>query len=313
MGEPGRVRGIAVVAVIASIVGGCATVTPTPASPTAASSIPEPVATVAPSTAAVAEARPWPSVTVPALITSTEATTDGLRVSLTVDQLPLRPGQETWATMTVTNESDHVVEYMTDGCMIAIHAFAWLGGVWTSGKAQTGIAAIAKTRALEANNLGATLFADEFVAGRDVGCADVAITHRFEPGDHLTRRAVWQPFQHVPTPDLPAEIVASFPHDDDPAQDAPPPAEVRLATAVLGGERWAWLTPAEAVDIAVADPELLAWLERVPIAEWVGPTLTFDRDARTWAIDVVQESDRRIAAHVVMDASTGAFVQRRFA
>lgn len=313
-----RMSRAAIVMLLATSLVGCAT-SEVPA--VSSASAPRSVGpTVVPSnapTARVAPSRtPWPSVVAPAE-TSTEALADDLRLTLEIDQQPLRPGVKIWATMSVTNVGKRTLHYSTDGCEIPIHAWASLTGPWLQGAAQSGVAAEAKSRTLASGTShGATSFVAEHLVGRDVGCADYASPHRLEPGAVITQRSLWQPFEDAPMPDVTAEIVAYFPFDrwegDDEPEGPRRAAEVRLPSAILGGATWPWLTPAEAIDAGLADAEFLSWLEAVPPDAWSGPSLELDPDAATWTLAVYQETAVDWIASLTIDATTGAILKRRF-
>lgn len=308
----------ATVLLLVTVLGGCSTTQAPAASVDGApgSAGPTTVPTNAVPSPVESTHTPWPSVVVPQE-TSAEAVADGLRLTIEIDELPLRPGVESWATMTVTNVGDRTLHYSTDGCEIPIHAWASLTGPWLQGAEQTGVAAEAKARTLASGTShGATSFVAEHLVGRDVACADLASPHRLEPGEQITQRSLWQPFDDAPMPDVTAEIVASFAYDrwegDDEPEGPRRAATVEMPAAILGGATWPWLTPAEAIDAGLADAEFLAWLEVVPPDAWSGPSLQLDPDAATWTLAVYQETAVDWIAELTIDATTGAIIDRRF-
>lgn len=197
-----------------------------------------------------------------------------------------------------------------------------LGGEWIAGAPQTGIAAQFKTRTLTGFVAGAPHTLMGFVAeqhvGKQLGCLDVGLTHLLKPGRKITQRAVWTEWPHVPTPGVPVDLVATFPfagRGEAHTESDDRPIEVHLASAILDGEPWPWMTPAQAVDAALADPVFAAWLAEEPAASWINPSITLDADAGTWTIGLFRDAlggAHGWAGQVTMDAVTGTVISHRF-
>jgi hypothetical protein len=220
--------------------------------------------------------------------------------------------------MTVTNEASETLRYGVGGCDIAIFVEPVPSGFLLEGLPQDGLAAAFKADALRQVGLPTSgRFTVEHLIGRDVACADYYMPKRIRPGRTITQRALWEPATDMPTRDIPVTIVASFRYEWR-GQGAEPELgsvviTARLPSAVIGGGPWPWLTPAEAVDVALDDPEFAAWVADVPTDQppW-SASVTFDPVDEDWVVQGFRELASGWIAELRIDAETGQIIDRRF-
>jgi len=301
-------RSARAIASIALVLAGC--VAPIPSDMSSA-----PAEPVVPRASATSDA---PSlVPDPGLDTVATLVRDDVRVTLELDSAPLRVGEPGWATVTIENLGDGVVMYRTDGCEIPGHVSARLVGEWIAGREHAGIAAEFKAAALEEGGSDLAFdFESEQFAGQDIGCADVGVVSELGAGAHVEQRSVWLGWDDVPVPTSPVEILASFPFLGrgrvEPDRQIEP-IVVRLAGAVVGGEPWPWLTPAQAIDAALADAEFRDWIAEFPSETWVNPTTTLDPEAGIWRVGLIRDAPGRALSHILtLDARTGRVLGREY-
>lgn len=140
------------------------------------------------------------------------------------------------------------------------------------------------------------------------------------PDETSTVRAAWDcAIAAGPAPAGPAVVKASFPYigvegevDDDAIDAGPIVAE--LVTTVLGGDGGAGMSPALAIDAALADPQFAAFVEAQPEATWINPHLQFADGL--WGIGLFRfnpddAQGLEMFGEVRIDAG-GAIVGRRF-
>ena len=298
-------RSRVLVLIVTLVVAGCAVTTPSPPPRQAAS----PDATQPP----VVTQPPAPSV--PAgLERFAENERDGVRLTLELESAPLQLGVETWATMTVENAGADSVFYLTDGCEIPMELLAHVGGDWVGGNDQLGVAAEFKRLALFGDRSGDSHllmgFKPEQHVGRDGGCADVGVPHELAAGERLSQRALWEPWEDAPIPSVPVTLEASFPfsgrHRDSVELD---PVQVQFDSWITSMDTWPWLTPAQAVDAALADPTFFAWLHEVPSRTWINAHLSLDAEKGIWEVGLFRDDPGSAWAKIVkMDASSGAVI-----
>ena len=261
---------------------------------------------------------PTPEVGIEApLETIATVTRDDVRMTLKLDAAPLRAGNPGWATVRIENVGDDVVRYRTDGCEVPAHVSAWMVGDWIAGREQAGIAGEFKAAALDrgSSHLAMSFEPDQF-AGHDFACTDVGVVNQLGARAVVEQRSVWLGWDGAPIPDSPVEIVAAFPflgRGPNGPEEEIQPVEVRLAASIVGGDPWPWMTPAQAIDAALADPEFRDWVVEFPSESWVNPTTTLDSDAGTWQVGLIRDAPgRAMAQFLTLDARTGGVIRREY-
>jgi hypothetical protein len=223
-------------------------------------------------------------------------------------------GVETWATTTVENVGDGSAFYLTDGCEIPMQVLGKLGGDWTGGADHVGVPAEFKRLALFGDYSGhghlSMGFDPEQLVGRDDGCADLGVPHELRAGERLTQRSLWVPWDDAPVPTVLITLEASFPFTGrDKDGSSIDPVVVELDSWIAGSEAWPWMTPAQAVDAALADPAFFAWLHEVPSASWINAYLDFDSEAGIWEVGLFRDDPGSAWAKIIpLDATTGAVI-----
>ena len=235
-----------------------------------------------------------------------------MRVTLQVESVPLRADVETWATMTVQNLGADPVLWL-DSCEIPVRLGVRFGGAWIGGAPQLGVAGEFKALALRGEGSGASQLMSAFTAeqrvGRTTGCSDTGITLVLAPGERLTQRAVWMPPDHSPLPDGPVTLEAAFPFSGRGREAELDPLAAKLESWLVSSEPWPWLTPAQAVDAALADPAFFAWLLEVPSRTWINAQLHLDTEKGIWEVGLFRDEPGSVWAKIIkIDATTGQVI-----
>ena len=259
-----------------------------------------------------------PAASIPAdLVTHASTKRDGVEVSIDVDSVPLRMDARAAVTLTVENQGQRPVRWLTDGCVIPVEAYLrFIGEDWIGGTVQTGLAAEFKGLALQplfqsGSSPLAADFEDAMRPGPDQGCLDMGIVKVLEPGVRLERTVFWpDPERTFPAPNGPIEIVASFRFygwDGDPEDTRYDPIETRLTSWLVSSDVFDFLPPGPAIDAALADPIFAAWLESTPRETWGNSQRDLDRSAGTWDIGLFAGGYMLVK----LDARTGQVISRR--
>lgn len=247
-----------------------------------------------------------------------------IRVRLRLDHNPMVAGERTWATVTIRNIGRRTAHFMTDGCASTAEVSGILQGDWVGGVPQDGIAADYKAFALEPfGHAGVSYlgfgFRDERFLGVERSCADLGLTHDLDPGERLVHRAAWDGALGredgvLGPPDGPVRVVASFPYVSDSMAGATQPIDAELDAWIVGGTPFPFMTPAAAIDAALADEAFLDWLRRAPRSTWINTTRTLDPVKGTWAIGLFRDTldGSGFFGLVTLDARTGEIVAHRF-
>ena len=231
--------------------------------------------------------------------------TDGVRVAVEIDRNPVPAGEFSWATTSVENMGPDAIHWITDGC--AIHVGVWgelpLKWSWGAREPVSGVAPedfagfTFKEWALNKGpGRGADLpiqldFVPEAFIGRgDVACADVGILQDLGAGERVSQRARWDgqvALGFGPAPSGPAEIHAWFRHwwRDSEDEGARADIEIRLPIEIVGGRDPGFLSPGQAIDVALRVPAFRQLLKRYPtIQDWIMPVVLEVDDTGRWNV-----------------------------
>jgi len=161
------------------------------------------------------------------------------------------------------------------------------------------------------------LFFSAGQTGVSSGCGDVAHVTTLAPGRTVHERQRWDGYafrQLAPPPTARIDLLGSFSFDrGDPLAEHPPEdrhlLEVHLETWITGLPD-AFLDPAEAADIALADPRLTVLLASRDLRNANEGVVRFDPVAGVYQIGMLESGDLPVArAHLVLvDARTGEIV-----
>jgi hypothetical protein len=246
---------------------------------------------------------------------------DGVLVTITLDRNPMPAGEPTWLTAEVKNTGRDDLEWMTDGCQLHVLPHGELIDLhWRPGVQQHGRAAAFKDWALHVAgqdeegiiHLG---FAseDDVERGRfeGAGCADIGMSQRLPPGGVLGQRFLWSgeiAGGKGPPPTASVDIIGTFSHwrrEGEPEEERRPDVVALLRAWVVGPRDPFMLSPAEAVDIALADPRLAGWIAQ----GWgrrSGAIVWRDGETGSWWVGMtLDDNDLRLA---VVDATQGRVV-----
>jgi hypothetical protein len=231
--------------------------------------------------------------------------TGGVRVSIEIDRNPVPASEFSWVTTTVENTGPDAIHWYTDGC--AIHVGVWgelpLRWAWGAKEPSTGFApedwngftfkdwAINHDPGRGSEQPILLDFTPEsFVGQGDFGCADVGIRQDLQPGKRVSQRERWDgqaAFGFGPAPSGPAELHASFRNwwRDSEVEGARGDIEIRLAIEIVGGRDPRFLSPGQAIDVALRVPAFRRLLDRYPtIQDWIMPVVVEVDDAGLWNV-----------------------------
>jgi hypothetical protein len=267
-------------------------------------------------------ATPTPAPTIPTDLPRTAVVEqDGVRIAIDLDRNPMPAGQPTWVSTTVTNTGRDAVVYYPCGEAVVVSGRI-AGDPWRPGRDLPQPALAWKAYLLESMRLEARDRDREvrfLIAGHDgssSGCGDIAYTETLAPAASLHERSRWDGLSFrglAPPPTASIDLVGSFPFDrGDPAVEHPPEdrhlLEVHLKTWIAGLPD-AFLDPAEAVDIALADPRLTAVLASHELRNGNGGLVRFDPASGAYQVGLIEENLPTARAHLVLvDARTGVIV-----
>jgi hypothetical protein len=327
-------RPIALAAVLALVGIGC-TVSAS-SSPDPSTSEVAPSASPSPATQSVAPtAEPTPSVPAVTLVPSTapsapdglariaETQRDGIRVRIELQRNPLPAGEPSWVRTVVTNRGHDDVTWFHDGCALP----AWVNGrslvPWSMGVAQPSFADRFKTYALGGHvSLKPSPLADiEFVredqlSSGEAGCADVGISEKIRPGRSVTETLWWSGFaapnRAVPLPGA-LSITASAGYywrgRNQPESIVDHAIELSLDAWIEAPDS-GHLSPAQAVDAALADHSFLTYLDTQELANGRAEIAWYDADRDVWEVGVMPwyETEPPRIHGVLVDGTDGSIV-----
>jgi hypothetical protein len=250
---------------------------------------------------AAAACSPGGSSTEPSIaLVSATTVRDGVRVTLTLEGPPLA-GQFSWADGRVENLGAKGVRWAGGGCNDPVGIFIEFARAFDPGRAWPGLLGRFKAVALGADSGSPTNIGYEEqsrIRPADqipIGCPADLRVNELAPGASLSIRAAWNGTLGgpAPAPAGPATVTGWFEFiglagevGDD--ITATKPIKVAIETTIAGPAAGsgsgapAPLSPALAIDAALADPEFAAWVKADPEVTWVNPNIVLQDE--TWAI-----------------------------
>jgi hypothetical protein len=328
----GRATALIVALLLVSI--GCQpTVVPTrspAASPSAGSPTPAPTVlpTVSPmpAVATVSPLRPTPSLPgtpdQDSMPTSAAVERHGIRLTIRLGTNPLYAGNEAVAFVTVKNTGRRLLRWTNDGCdtNAGVHGISMVSWRDSDLPVPPDLAPFRDWLREEANVDGPAwlAFRRGFAAmGRSSGCADLGIPKELAPGRAVTQEFFWDGTaapRHGPPPTGPAKLTAVFDHWTRPGPGPEgEPIEVTLDSWVLDGRDEAFLSPAEAIDAALADKRFASWLVTRPLRARAAAIAEYDPDVGLWAVGLLmdQEAGDPVLHAAFLDPVTGEVITIR--
>ena len=232
----------------------------------------------------------------------------GVRVTIEIDRNPVPAGEFSWVSTTVENTGSDAMHWYTDGC--EIHVGVWgempLRWAWGRQEPSTGSAPedfagfTFKHWALNTAPGGAgdgpirlDLTPESHIGRGDIGCADIGVPHEMGPGERVSQRRRWDgqaAHGYGLAPSGPAEIHAWFRQWRREGEDegARADIEIRLPIEIVGGRDPRFLSPGQAVDVALTVPAFREILDRNPSFQtWDMPVvLEVDEVLHLWKVGV---------------------------
>lgn len=230
---------------------------------------------------------------------------DGVVITMAVETSRISATHPTWVLTTLENVGNNVLHWVTDGCATHVYVGGATALSWTRGAAQAGPFKTFKDWLLDLAPGGSGFpialktTPEPFVGRGDYGCADVGVGHSLKPGRRIDARTLLEgiePRGFGLVPSGPIELRATFgfwrrgsedvdtTHHDD--------IVVTLPVELTDGRDPRLLSPGQAVDAALASPELQDALRRNPTIPAFSPTsLAFDLPTNTWHVGI--SVDRR--------------------
>jgi hypothetical protein len=329
-------RGV-LVALLAVALTGCLAEGPDPVAPSGPPPRPTPSASPSPRASVVAvssdraspgasvveQATPAPSLPDdPSRIAVVER--DGVRLTLELDRNPMPAGEPTWVTTTIQNTGRDAITYYPCGEAVTvggeIDGVPWRSGVDLPVPAATWKSYLTAGQGLRGGGRTVLFFPDG-LDGAASGCGDIGISATLAAGAEHRERLRWDGFTFRrlgPPPTASLDLIGSFAFDRGVALEPPPEArrraEVRLP-AWIAGPLGPLLDPAEAVDLALADPRLTDLLGSRNLHSGNEGVLLFDGSSGIYQIGMLESGGLPISrVHLVLvDARSGriaGFVDR---
>ena len=324
-------RGLTLSAAIA-LVAGCAgpaasesllggpTARPSAAAPSPSSEPTPAVATVSPFRPT---ARPLDAPADESMPASASAERNGVKVMIRLGGgNPMYAGNGALAFVTIENTGDRVLRWTNDGCDTNAGIIGITEGTWRDSSIE-----VSPTLAPYRDWLREEARVDgpiwlRFGRGQGAGhrfsgCADLGLPKELAPGRTVTQEFRWDGFAAprlgLP-PTGPATLTSRFERWTRPGPGPEGNAiEVTLDSWVLNGRPEAYLSPAEAIDAALADERLASWLVTRPLKNGADAIAEYDRDLGLWAVGLLMYHDEGdpILHAAFVDPITGEVVAIR--
>lgn len=262
------------------------------------------------------------------LALSASAERDGVRITITLDRDPVPAGEPTWVTTELTNIGADDLIYAGDGCGPRIHVGGSMPDIgWRPGLEWPGKAGDYKEWGIDRRDLTDGVihigfvpagFVEQGLEAGEYGCADLMNVKRLAPGATAKNRERWSGLTmrtYAPPPTGLVTIQGTFHfywREAEGERDPPRAFERRITVDldawVIGVEEPPIVHPAEAIDIALADPEFSAWLLRRPFRNGADFVVKYDSRARTWHVGLLSYYPRERTRAAVIDAVTGELI-----
>lgn len=300
------------------------TVEPTSAFPTPTSATPT---TLIPAVATVAPFQPTPrpsgAPTDGPSPASASSERDGIKLTIELrGGNAIHAGNGDLASVTIENTGAQILRWTNDGCDTNAPIVATMPETWRESSMEVSPELAPYREWLREEAVVDAPISLRFLKRgraprRFSGCADTGLPKDLAPGRRATQDFTWdgfaQPRLGLP-PSGPATLTASFERwsRPGPGKDGTP-VEVTLDTWVLHGRPDSYLSPAEAIDAALADERLASWLVTRPLRASADAIAEYDRDLGLWAVGLLMYRDEGdpILHAAFLDAVTGEVIAIR--
>jgi hypothetical protein len=246
---------------------------------------------------------------------------DHIRVEVELQRNPLPAGELSWVKVRVTNEGRTNVTWFHGGCAEPVNVHGISEVAWPMGEDHQGQAGMFKTYVLGGDITrapdphGVLSFVEK---GRlhtgPTGCADYGESETIKPGKTLRATRWWSGFTDLNRA-LPAAGPATFRgfagyywRGKEPAEITDETIKLELNAWIVSDAAAARLSPAQAVDAALSDPDFAANVETQAIANGRATIAWYDAERDVWEIGVMPwyETEPPLIHGVLVDAVTGA-------
>lgn len=254
---------------------------------------------------------------------SASSARDGIRLTIELrDGEAINAGSGALASVTIENTGTRVLRWLNDGCDTNAPIVATMPATWREGSLEVSPELAPYREWLrEEANVDAPISLRFLRSGRAPrrfsGCADLGVPKELAPGRKVTQQFTWDGFAYprlgLP-PSGPATLTARFERWTRPGPGTEgTPIEVTLDTWVLRGRPDEYLSPAEAIDAALADDRLASWLVTRSLHHSADAIAEYDRDLGLWAIGLLMYRDEGdpILHAAFLDPVTGEVIAIR--
>jgi hypothetical protein len=303
--SPLRVPALAAVMLVLAACAPPAPATPSATVPAHSASDPAAVPTPTP-TPAVATVPPFRPTARPSgvpaeesLPTSASTERHGIKLTIRLGNNPVNAGNGTVAFVTLENTGNRLLRWTNDGCdtnagIIAIMPATWRESAVELPPELAPYRDWLREEARAGEEIWLRFAKASHLRYRSIGCADLGIGRELAPGRKVTQEFTWDgdaaPRLGIP-PTGPVTLTSRFERwsRPGPGRDGDP-IEVSLDSWVLNGRPEDYLSPAEAIDAALADERLASWLLTQPLRNG-NAIAEYDRDLGLWAVGLLISRD----------------------
>ncbi len=244
------------------------------------------------------------------------------KLTITLSNNPINGGNGAQASVTIQNTGVRLLRWTNDGCdthagVIAIMPAAWRESSLVVSPELAPYRDWLREEARAAEPIRLRFRQPHFLRYRSIGCADLGIGRELAPGRKVTQEFTWDgvaaPRLGLP-PSGPVTLTSRFERWTRPGPGSEGEAiEVSLDSWVLRGRPDENLSPAEAIDAALADERLASWLVTRPIRDGADAIAEYDRDLGLWVVGLLMYRDdgQPILHAAFVDAVTGEVITVR--
>jgi hypothetical protein len=292
--------GLAVTLILVAACAGPNPASPRATLPTSPTPTPEPspaVATVPPLRVTPAPPGTPKEESMP---TSSSVERHGIKLTIRLGSNPMNAGNGNTASVTIKNTGRRVLSWTNDGCDTNAGVLATMAQGWRDSSLDVS-PELEPFREWLREEAGAVepirlrFLPPHFLRYRSFGCADLGIPRELAPGREVTQEFTWDGFAGrrlgLP-PTGPTTLTTRFERWSRPGPGSDgTPIEVTLDSWVLRGRPEEYLSPAEAIDAALADDRLASWIVTNPLKSSADAIAEYDRDLGVWAVGLLMYRD----------------------
>jgi hypothetical protein len=254
--------------------------------------------------------------------TSSSVEGHGIKLTIRLGSNPMNAGNGNAASVTLKNTGRRVLRWTNDGCDTNAGVIATMARTWRDSSLEVSSELEPyrdwlREEAQAADPIRLRFLPPAFLRYRSFGCADLGIARELAPGRQVTQEFAWDGFAGrrlgLP-PTGPVTLMARFERWSRPGPGTDgTPIEVTLDSWVLRGRPDEYLSPAEAIDAALADDRLASWMVTIPLRSSADAVAEYDRDLGLWAVGLLMYRDDGdpILHAAFLDPTTGEVIAIR--